>query len=1124
MLTCGCLSVGWSRNNSQLFFWLVVFVGLVLNPVHVYSQPLSQVANQRSQQYQRERERLAAEQQFFPDLAFSRYSALGRPLFLKPLNFASAQATGTAGLSSGQSGITLRGEGMQIAAWDDGRVAPHQELDTRVVANEGTQTMTHASHVAGTLIATGLNPAARGMAPRAQLLAFRFDNDEAEMAALAAERGARLLVSNHSYGTVTGWTSQGGAWRWAGNPAVSGSEDYQFGLYTEKARLLDEIAFLAPNYTVCWAAGNDRGEPGDGSRPPDCNGGTGYDCIIPDAVAKNIITVGAVDPVVSYSSPASVQMSSYSSWGPTDDGRIKPDLVGVGTNVFSLSATPNDTYTVLSGTSMATPNVSGSLLLLQELHQKLSGGRSMRAATLKALAIHTAKEAGPFPGPDYRFGWGLLDAQAAATLLSQCDGAQTFVLEQTLLTGENWVLNLNPQAGRKISITVAWTDPAAAPAPDELDPANLALVNDLDIRLTDDQGMTQLPWVLNPASPADRATRGDNFRDNVEKIELDLPVGRPYQLRLSHKGTLVNGRQDYSIIITYTALGTARNLYWIGDDGNWNESRNWSLTSGGSAAFTLPTAADRIIVDENSFDTTGDNAIQLAAPVTVRSLTWLSARRASIRFNGHTITVSQEARFASPGFYSDAGSIQFSNPQPNQSTVDLFDLDVPELQFRFVAGNWRLTGRGKLKALETQATRLAMQDADLRVEAWRGDAVPNTEWSFTRARITLAKEFLLENASRVAVSASDALVIAKGDVRFDASNLGWPVETRVDSGSLTVIGSGNTFRRVRSSGDVLVTGSNKIESLDLLAGKFTVAPGTRQQVSNLSMNRDVSLDGAANALFELTIYRKFCFEQVRVSNLALVGKGVVSVGNASTLINAPGWQTSDCANTLFADFAITFPCANGQTHFQQNASGQPTSFSWTFQQLGATGSSNSGAATFRFPSVGTAQVRLVVTRGTSTHQRYSVIQIRGNSIPENQILATSDRLASFIEADFYEWYRDQQKIAGQSDRFFAHAGEPGAYEVLAFQGPCNRWSPIYTVTNIAESVGVIAVYPNPTSDYLFVKSHEAIQSISIFDTTGRCVLTESASSVDVRQLSVGLYVCEVRTSTQRIRKKVAIGR
>ena len=87
-------------------------------------------------------------------------------------------------------------------------------------------------------------------------------------------------------------------------------------------------------------------------------------------------------------------MSAYSSWGPTDDGRIKPDLVGTGDAILSSSANGDDAYSTLTGTSVSAPNVAGSLLLLQEFYARQTYGFTMRAATLKGLVLHTANEAG----------------------------------------------------------------------------------------------------------------------------------------------------------------------------------------------------------------------------------------------------------------------------------------------------------------------------------------------------------------------------------------------------------------------------------------------------------------------------------------------------------------------------------------------------------------------------------------------------------------------------------------------------------------------------------------------------------------------------------------------------------
>ncbi len=96
----------------------------------------------------------------------------------------------------------------------------------------------------------------------------------------------------------------------------------------------------------------------------------------------------------------------FSSWGPTDDGRIKPEVVTKGVAVKSpvaSSDTADDSY---PGTSMASPGVAGVGLLLQQYQYSLFG-EYMRAASLKGLIMHSADEAGYDLGPDYSFWMGV---------------------------------------------------------------------------------------------------------------------------------------------------------------------------------------------------------------------------------------------------------------------------------------------------------------------------------------------------------------------------------------------------------------------------------------------------------------------------------------------------------------------------------------------------------------------------------------------------------------------------------------------------------------------------------------------------------------------------------------------
>jgi hypothetical protein len=410
-------------------------------------------------------------------------------------------------------------------------------------------TSDHSTHVAGTMIASGVVAAAHGMATGAHIQAWDYNDDTPEMTSAAA---GGLLMSNHSYGVLCGWRY---IW-WYGDENVDANEDYKFGYYTEdETKVWDEIAYNAPYYLIFKSAGNDRGEADwGGSTSPEKDGGAdGYDCVGPQAVAKNVLTVGAVNAIpAGYSQPSDVVMSSFSGWGPTDDGRIKPDVVANGVGVYSCTDVSNTSYDTFDGTSMATPNTTGSMALVRQHYQSFSSGQPMRAATLKALAIHCADESGSNPGPDYSFGWGLVNTKKMTDVISDdFQGNSTHTISELVLNNAaSYTLQVNALGNQPLKITICWTDlPGTPVTPLELNPPDLMLVNDLDMRLTY-QSSTYYPWILNPAIPAAAATSGDNFRDNVEQIYLAAPTVGTYILTINHKGTLSGGSQAYALVVS----------------------------------------------------------------------------------------------------------------------------------------------------------------------------------------------------------------------------------------------------------------------------------------------------------------------------------------------------------------------------------------------------------------------------------------------------------------------------------------------------------------------------------------------------------------------------------------------
>ncbi|MEY4539479.1 MAG: hypothetical protein RLZZ306_1236 [Bacteroidota bacterium] len=482
--------------------------------------------------------------------------------------------------TGGSLGVNLSGASSvvkdKLGIWDGGLVrSSHKELginrikqiDAPPYINE------HSTHLAGILIGAGVNKQARGMAYGGNLKVWDFADDVSEMA--FAAKG--LLVSNHSYGVLAGWVfnpDRNGIvfvddklkWEWWGDSTISKSEDYRFGFYDKKSAEIDKVAYFAPYYLIVKSADNKRNENGPPAGTPyylrnsnkkstvSRNRNDGFDTIPMDGNAKNILTVGAIEggdfvPT----KPSDIKMSAYSSWGPTDDGRIKPDLVGTGDGILSSSANGDDAYSTLTGTSVSAPNVAGSLLLLQEFYARQTYNFTMRAATLKGLVLHSANEAGTTQGPDYQFGWGLLNTERAAQVLANSN-QNHFVSESLLYQNSTNTFQVVASGKSPITATISWTDPEGTPTevkPENLNSRNPKLVNDLDIRITD--GKTPFfPWVLNPDSPNQGATQGDNFRDNVEQIYIEKPVaGKTYTVTINHKGSTLRGDiQYYALIIS----------------------------------------------------------------------------------------------------------------------------------------------------------------------------------------------------------------------------------------------------------------------------------------------------------------------------------------------------------------------------------------------------------------------------------------------------------------------------------------------------------------------------------------------------------------------------------------------
>ena len=504
------------------------------------------------------------------------------PVYTQTENENAAISTGTDLVRSNSSYNNVEGASVTIGLWEASGIPrlSHQEYSGRIIVGDNTSTRSgHAGHVAGTLIASGVDSDALGMAPAARILAFNASGVASELLEYGAvEPDTTLLyLSNHSYGVGQGWEDRSWRGTFSTDGDLSTNIERDFGRYSSSAEQWDGITYNLPYHLTFISAGNQRNDDApnegqewthgsntfiyDSDRHPQGDGDykNGWDNMEGRKLAKNAITVGATADAVR-NGRRDVDRAvtrAFSSRGPVDDGRIKPDIYGNGDSLRSANTTGNSSYSDRSGTSMSTPNVCGSAALLVDYYSSRFPGEAMRASTLKALLLHTADDDGN-PGPDYRYGWGVMNTEAAADLLinyaeSRGDGYMVEALvDEDRSTSRSHVFAWDGTS--PLRATICWTDPAGSEMNGH-DDRSRTLVNDLNLLVTGPDG-THFPYVMphvgdwSVSSIDDDAVTGVNTVDNVEQVFVESPVPGNYTITIDYAGDLTNDVQEYSLIVT----------------------------------------------------------------------------------------------------------------------------------------------------------------------------------------------------------------------------------------------------------------------------------------------------------------------------------------------------------------------------------------------------------------------------------------------------------------------------------------------------------------------------------------------------------------------------------------------
>lgn len=412
------------------------------------------------------------------------------------------------------SPYSLNGSGVSVIVYDGGNGdSNHPDFGGRLYVRDAAGLAIHPTHVAGTIGGAGTQSGGiyRGMAPGVTLQSY----------GLQGSGGGIFLYTNpgdfeqdytqaiQSYGADLANNS-------IGTNICGNLFDCDIaGDYGVMDEIIDETVrgSLGNPITIVWANGNERGCTrcvNEGTQTSD-----GYRSVAPPACAKNHITVGAVNS-------NNDSLVGFSSWGPTDDGRMKPDLVAPGCQSngdFGVTSTaPGGGYTPMCGTSMAAPTVTGLVaLLLQDYRAHFTGQPDPKNATVKAILTHTAQDI-EATGPDFKSGFGSVRIKNAIDYM-RSNNYDNF-LQGSINDGADFNIWVRVQSGDTIlKATLAWDDYPATPN------VETALINDLDLRVFNPSNVLQYPWTLNPNNPSAAAVKTAPDRlNNIEQVLINNPT------------------------------------------------------------------------------------------------------------------------------------------------------------------------------------------------------------------------------------------------------------------------------------------------------------------------------------------------------------------------------------------------------------------------------------------------------------------------------------------------------------------------------------------------------------------------------------------------------------------------
>lgn len=457
----------------------------------------------------------------------------------------------------------LNGTGQIVAVCDTGLDTGdintiHEDIRGQIIeiidySNDGALDYAgHGTHVTGSLLGNGYLSSGvyKGTAPEAKLIFQAVQKDTDSTTSMSAIPENLSILFQEAYD------------RMARIHSNSWGDTSKAGEYTAYSQQADQFMWEHPDMLILFAAGNKGVDVKK-------DGVVDRDSIINPATAKNCITVGASEnerneilktwgasyeyPINNdYKANNSEGIAAISSRGPTDDNRIKPDLVAPGTYIISVKSTlatfyssdivGND-YVYMTGTSMSTPLVAGAAALTRQYYIDIEKLAGPSAALIKATLINGAYDMAPgqydtgiyqeITGrPDYSQGWGRVDVENSLfpeypKVIAYYDS------EAGLRKSGSWSTEYSYVKGEEtLRATLVWTDYPGSPA------SGKALVNNLDLTATG-------------AGNTYYGNGAPDSTNNVEAVEIKNTVAGSYQFTVTG-ANVPQGPQPFALVLSFT--------------------------------------------------------------------------------------------------------------------------------------------------------------------------------------------------------------------------------------------------------------------------------------------------------------------------------------------------------------------------------------------------------------------------------------------------------------------------------------------------------------------------------------------------------------------------------------------